>query len=248
MAMLRALLSEKGYRKMLDIMGSDQALADTGTPYASGRAAYTLAILGTPSVTIPWMIQFGGHHLALNVTLSGEKAVLAPVLTGYLPAIYTENGKMVCVLADENDKAFALLDTLGDAQREQAIVDHPVSSLVLGPGHDGEMVPPVEVKASTLNQGQRALLFELILEWAGILNDVHAAPRLAEIRNGLDDTYFAWSGLTTREPDHNGASYFRIQGPRLFIEFSPQEPGGDLTMHAHTIYRDPFNAYGRGLT
>ena len=72
-------------------------------------------------------------------------------------------------------------------------------------------------------------------------------PRLAEIKAGLDDTRFAWSGPLTRAPDRNGASYFRVHGPTLFIEFAPQAPGGDLTMHAHTIYRDPSNAYGRAL-
>ena len=248
MALLRILLSDMGYRKVLDIMGSDQALADSGTPYASGRAAYTLAIFGTPVVDRLWMVQFGGHHLALNATMLGEHAGLAPVLTGCLPATYTESGKTVRALAAENDKAFALLGTLTDEQRRQAIFEHSVSDLVLGPGHDGESVQPVGVRGSALDPHQRDMLFDLISEWAGILNDAHVAPRLAEIRHGLNDTCFAWSGPTMHEPDRNGASYFRIQGPTLFIEFSPQEPGGDPTMHVHTIYRDPSNAYGRALT
>jgi len=140
-----------------------------------------------------------------------------------------------------------VLADLDEGQRNQAIIDHPVSELVLGPGHDGETIEPVGVKASTFSPKQLAMLFDLISEWAGILNEVHAAPRLAEINAELDDTYFAWSGPTSHEPDRNGASYFRIQGPRLIIEFSPQQPGGDLTMHVHTIYRDPANAYGRAL-
>lgn len=248
MALLRTLLSDSGYRKVLDIMGSDQALADAGQPYACGRSAYTLAIFGAPSVDRLWMVQFGGHHLALNVTMLGEHGVLAPALTGCLPAIYTEDGKRVRALAAENDMAFALLSALDDGQRGQAIIDHGVSDLMLGPGHDGEAVQPAGVKASVLDGRQRDMLYGLILKWAGILNDAHAAPRLAEIRDGLDDTYFAWSGPITREPDRNGASYFRIQGPKLFIEFAPQEPGDDLTMHVHTVYRDPPNAYGRALT
>lgn len=247
MALLRVLLSERGHRKVLDIMGSDQALADGGTPYASGRAAYTLAIFGTPDADGPWMVQFGGHHLALNAVMLGEHAVLAPVLTGCLPATYTRDGKRVRALAAENDKAFALLGSLDEARRGRAIIAHRVSDLVLGPGHDGEAVRPEGVKASALDRRQQAMLYDLILEWAGILNDAHAGPRLAEIRDGLGDTHFAWSGPTTHEPGRNGASYFRIQGPRLFVEFSPQEPGGDLTMHAHTIYRDPLNAYGRAF-
>ena len=248
MVLLRVLLSDRGYRKVLDIMGSDQALADTGTPYAAGRAAYTLGIFGTPGVTDLWMVQFGGHHLALNVTLLGEHGVLAPVLTGCLPAIYEEDGNRVRALAAENDRAFALFDTFNDKQRRWANIGHPVSELALGPGRDGETMPSIGVKGSTFNPQQRGMLFDLVLEWAGILNDVHAAPRLAEIKDEMDETFFAWSGPTTCKPDRNGASYFRIQGPRLFIEFSPQEPGGDLTMHVHTIYRDPQNAYGRALT
>jgi hypothetical protein len=248
MDLLRALLSDKGFRKVDEIMGSDQALADKGTDYASGRDAYTVAIFGTPGTETRWMVQFGGHHLALNVTMLGEHGVLAPVLTGCLPAIYTEDGKTIRVLADENDQAFALLDTLDDQQRAQVMIDHPVSDLALGPGHDGEAIPPAGVKGSALSSGQQAMLFDLIGQWAGILNDAHAAPRLAELESGLEETYFAWSGPPSHEPDRNGASYFRIQGPKLFIEFSPQQVGGDPTMHVHTIYRDPDTAYGKALT
>jgi Protein of unknown function (DUF3500) len=71
---------------------------------------------------------------------------------------------------------------------------------------------------------------------------------MAEIIAGLDSTYFAWSGPTTHEPGRNGSAYYRIQGPKLFIEFSPQGVGGDPTMHVHTIYRDPTNDYGRAFT
>jgi hypothetical protein len=247
MNLLRVLLSERGFRKVGEIMGSDQALADRGTNYASGQDAYTIAILGAPGTETRWMVQFGGHHLALNITMLGEHGVLAPALTGCLPAIYTKNGKTIRVLADENDQAFALFGTLDDQQRTQALIDHPVSDLALGPGQDGETIAPVGVKGSSLAPEQQAMLYDLTCEWAGILNDVHAGPRLAELKNGLDETYFAWSGPTTREPDRNGASYFRIQGPKLFIEFSPQQVGGDPTMHVHTVYRDPDNAYGRAL-
>lgn len=247
MRLLRVLLSAKGYRKVLDIMGSDQALADAGTPFAAGRDAYTLAILGAPSTDAPWMVQFGGHHLALNVIMSGERGVLAPVLTGAQPAVYPGDGGTVRALAAENDKAFALLRSLDEGQRRQAVIGHPVSELVLGPGHDGEAVAPAGLRASAMDGGQRAALLDLASEWAGMVNDAYAAPRLAEIATGLDDTRFAWNGPATCEPGRNGASYFRIQGPKLFIEFSPQQPGGDLTMHVHTIYRDPTNNYGRAL-
>jgi hypothetical protein len=157
-------------------------------------------------------------------------------------------GNTIRVLAAEDHKAFALFDTLDDQQRAQVMIDHPVSELAVGPGHDGEAVPPAGVRGSALSPQQQVMLFDLICEWAGILNDAHAAPRLAEIKAGLEETYFAWSGPMSHEAERNGASYFRVHGPKLFIEFSPQQVGGDPTMHVHTIYRDPENAYGRALT
>lgn len=63
-----------------------------------------------------------------------------------------------------------------------------------------------------------------------------------------NDTYFGWSGPTTHEPGRNGSAYYRTQGPKLIVEFAPQDPGGDSTMHVHTVYRDPTNDYGTAFT
>jgi len=51
MHVLATLLSPMGYQKVLDIMGSDQALADSGTNFAAGRDVYTIGIFGVPDVT-----------------------------------------------------------------------------------------------------------------------------------------------------------------------------------------------------
>jgi len=193
------------------------------------------------------MLQFGGHHLALNITMWGEHGALTPTLTGAQPAVYRSNGKTVRALAQESDKAFALLHALDDAQRKQAILNYRVNDLVLGPGHDGESIQPEGLKAAAMNQQQQRMLLDLISEWAEILHDAYAIPRMAQIKAGIVDTYFAWSGPTAHEPGKNGAAYYRIQGPKLVIEFAPQGVGGDPTMHVHTIYRDPTNDYGRGL-
>ncbi len=245
--LLQVLLSANGYQKVLDIMGSDQALADGGTNFSSGTAFYTVGIFGTPSGTTPWMLQFGGHHLGLNVVFVQATGVMTPTLTGAQPAVYTANGRTVRVLAQENDKAFALMDVLDEEQRKQAILNFRVGDLVLGPGQDGKTIAPEGLKASAMTEAQRARLLDLIAQWSGIVNDGFAAPRLGEIKAGLPDTYFAWSGPTTHEPNRNGTSYYRIQGPKLFIEFSPQGVGGDPSNHVHTVYRDPTNDYARAL-
>lgn len=88
------------------------------------------------------------------------------------------------------------------------------------------------------------MLLDVISEWAGIVQSAYAGSRMEEVKAGLNDTYFAWSGPMTHKPGQNGSSYYRIQGPRIVIEFSPQGVGGNSTMHVHTIYRDPTNDYG----
>ena len=248
MHLLQTVLSPMGYQKMLEIMGSDQALTDAGTNFASGEAVYTIGIFGEPSTTRPWMLEFGGHHLALNIVIAGPGGTMTPTLTGAQPSVYTHGGKTVRVLAQENDTAFALLDTLDEKQKKQAILNYQVNDLVLGPGQAGKQIQPEGLKASEMSAKQRTMLLNVISQWAGIVNDAYAKTRMSEIEADLNDTYFAWSGPVTHTPGRNGSSYYRIQGPRLVIEFSPQGVGGDPTMHVHTIYRDPTNDYGVKLT
>ena len=79
-----------------------------------GKDLYYISILGTPSEKDPWMLQFGGHHLALNITIAGERGILTPTLTGAQPALYTIDGKTVRPLGQESDKALALLNALDE--------------------------------------------------------------------------------------------------------------------------------------
>jgi Protein of unknown function (DUF3500) len=206
-----------------------------------GRDNYYISFLGKPSAADPWMIQFGGHHLGLNITLAGKRSTLAPSHTGAQPAIYEIEGKEVRPLGHEVEKAFALLTSLNDSQRKQAILGFEVRDLVLGPGHDGQMVQPEGIKGADLTEKEREMLLDLASEWTGIMHQAVAAAKMEEMKKNAADTWFAWSG-----PTEKGApAYFRIQGPTVFIEFAPQRLGGDLTKHIHTIYRDPTNDYGR---
>ena len=145
----------------------------------------------------------------------------------------------------ENDKAFALMGSLDEGQRSQAILGYRVSDLVLGPGKDGKTIQPEGLRASAMNDAQRSMLFDLITEWTGIVHESAAKERLAELKAGLNDTWFAWSGPTTAVSGRNGTAYYRIQGPKVVIEYAPQSMGGDPSMHIHSMYRDPTNDYGR---
>jgi Protein of unknown function (DUF3500) len=248
LALVSSALSRKGFDKVQQIMEGDEVnKTKEGNNPIFGKDLYYISILGKPSETDPWILQFGGHHLALNVTIAGEHGVLTPTLTGAQPALYTINGKTVRPLGQESDKALALLNALDDTQRKQAILSYRLADLVLGPGQDGKTIQPEGLKASAMSDRQRAMLLDLISEWAGIIHESAAAARMAELKADINETWFAWSGPTTAAPGSNITAYYRTQGPHLVIEYAPQRLGGDPSMHIHTMYRDPTNDYGRRL-
>jgi hypothetical protein len=243
MNLITLALSRDGFRKVTEIMKGDEVLR-TGAAGRGGKAGgpafgegeYYVAFLGTPSTTAPWILQFGGHHLAINLTLAGRSASMTPSLPAAQPATYTIEGREIRPLGKENDKAFALVNALDAAQRGQAVLSYVVADLVLGPGQDGKVIQPEGLRASAMTPAQQTMLLELVREWAGIVTDAFAEPRMAEIKANLAQTYFAWSGPTT----NGSVAYFRIQGPTLVIEYAPQK----TVDHIHTIYRDPTNDYG----
>jgi hypothetical protein len=251
LALLAATLSREGLQKTMAIVDADQVLETRSAPARRptdrirfGRAEYYLAVLGHPSATDKWMVQFGGHHLAINVTFAAGHETLTPTHTGAQPANYTLEGKTIRPLGDENDKAFALINALSAEQQKAAILGYEVRNLVLGPGTDGKTIAPEGVRASGFTAAQRTMLVELIREWVAILGDEAAAAKMKDVQSGLGETSFAWAGSTT-----NGkGAYFRIQGPTVFIEYAPQGPADANTDHIHTIYRDPTNDYLDGGT
>jgi hypothetical protein len=244
MKLLQVALSAEGYQKVRDIMKGDEVLRTSSSGGAGrggrgpsfGENEYYLAFVGTPSTTAPWTLMFGGHHLAINLTMAGSQATMAPSLPAAQPATFTVEGRTVRPLGDENDKAFALINALDDAKQKQAIIGSRVADLVLGAGQDGRTIQPEGIRASALSAAQQAQLWEIAREWIGIANNAFAEPRMSEIKSHLNDTFFAWSGPTT----NGSAAYFRIQGPTLVIEYAPQ----NNVDHIHTIYRDPTNDYG----
>jgi Protein of unknown function (DUF3500) len=207
-----------------------------------GSDLYYISFLGKPSTTQPWMLQFGGHHLALNITIAGSRGVMTPSLTGAQPATFKVNGETIRPVGRESDKALALLESLDANQRGQAILSYQVPDLVLGPGQDGKKIAPEGLKVSAMNAKQQAMLLDLIGEWAGIMNDNAASTRMAQLKADLNESWFAWSGATSFAPNTNITAYYRIQGPHLVIEYAPQHD--EPTNHVHTIYRDPTNDYG----
>ena len=168
--LLAAALSPMGYRKTMEIVEADEVLklASKAGP-AFGRDEFYISFVGNPSATDRWIIQFGGHHLALNITVVGSQNILTPSHTAAQPASYVVDGKTIRPLGGENDASFALVNALDDTQKKEAIIGAAMRDLVLGPGQDGKSIVPEGVKVSSFNDRQKALLMDLVGQWVGII-------------------------------------------------------------------------------
>jgi Protein of unknown function (DUF3500) len=212
-----------------------------------GSEYYFVSFVGAPSATSPWMLQFGGHHLAINATVVGKDVTLSPSLTGGEPIKVAFNGKTYTLVPNvpvEAQAAYALLQTLSAAQKAKAVVSSTRGDLVLGPGQDGKVLQPEGLPGSAMTAAQKTQFLALIKDRLGVLNANDLAAKMTPITQNLGKTYFAWFGPTTSA----GAAYHRVTGPTVIIEFAPQSNDGDPANHLHNMYRDPTNEYGAAWT
>ncbi|MGK5081587.1 DUF3500 domain-containing protein [Janthinobacterium sp. HLX7-2] len=57
----------------------------TGAAGGYGAGQYSIAFIGTPSKTAPWILQLAGHHLAYNITYNTGKTSATPYFIGVEP-------------------------------------------------------------------------------------------------------------------------------------------------------------------
>ncbi len=242
--LLATSLSEQGYLKTRNILLADddllqdQAQADRRGGF--GSANYWLLLFGQPSESEPWGLQFDGHHLAINLTMVGEKMSCSPAFIGTQPRAIQLDGKEIIVMENEPAYAFDFVHALSDEQRRDALKDDRRGNLQAGAGRDGFRPDPRGLDCSTLTEEQKEALMKLIAVWVKDLPEGPAAARLSEIEAQLDQTRFAWRGPF--EPGSD-ASY-HVYGPGVIIEYAGQDLGGDPAEHLHSIYRNPNNEYG----
>ncbi|MYM21179.1 DUF3500 domain-containing protein [Duganella sp. FT135W] len=61
----------------------------TGLALDYGTDLYSIAFVGTPSNTTPWILQIAGHHLAYNITYNTGKVSATPNFVGVEPPNWT---------------------------------------------------------------------------------------------------------------------------------------------------------------
>ena len=241
---LATVLSKQGYQKARDVMLADDLLLrsekQANRRGGLGTANFWLVIFGQPSLTKPWGVQLDGHHIAYNLTIVGERVSMSPSFVGTQPHRFQLGEEEIVPMGPETKAAFALLNSLDEEQKKQAIQGQKRGRLEAGPGKDGVQPKRRGLSCQTLTPQQRGLLLKLVSFWIDDLPESSYFTRLADIERQLDETFFLWQG-----PQEVGSdASFHLFGPGLIIEYAGQNLGGDPLDHLHSIYRDPSNEYG----
>ena len=253
-AMLSSSLSAKGLKKTQDIMKLNGTLAELCDNFEEyGEWLYWITVMGEPSATEPWGWQLDGHHAIINYFVLGDQVVMSPVFLGSEP-VEAKAGKFkgTIVMQDEQDKGLALITALSDEQQSQAILmrDKQGTHNLSEAYKDNIELDYAGIAAANFDGSQKDILLELIGEYVGNMRPGHAEVRMEEVRQHLDQTYFAWIGGTSSDSVY----YYRVHSPGVLIEFdhqrrvAPTRTREATREHIHTVVRTPNgNDYGKDL-
>src|SRR6266540_7207318 len=227
-------LSPHAYAQAMTIMALEEVL-DRAEGWQEGRHSddYRVVVFGDPALDDRWGWRFEGHHVSVTMTIVDDRVYPTPVFLGANPATVSYAGRPVLrPLAPEEDLARALLDAMGPAGRDRAVISGTAPDDIISYTHPRapERAEPLGVPAGSLGPTARALLDHLLGLYLDRLRPELAAAEAARLRPA--ELHFAWAG-----PRHPGAGhYYRIQGPDLLIEYDNTQNGAK---HAHTVLRRP---------
>ncbi len=259
---LSALLSSQGYLKVNSIMALDdilnvlyqQAFNDKkidekmlkmmqGLKWAHGN--FYISIWGKPQAAEPWGLDFGGHHLALNITVKGNELTTSPLFYGTDPS-EVKSGKYagLRVLSKEEDYGFLLINALSAGQQTKAVMSQAVpKDIITSPQANQRITSYYGISAADFTADQKAILTMLLQEY--IHNFEHqTAHRLFDklLKTGLNKVYFAWIGSL----DNNKPHYYIINAPDFLIEYDNVGFQNDGN-HIHAILHEKGNDFGDDL-
>ena len=245
-----------------DVLAAAQGTGGGGGPrgglsYGSGN--YYLAFLNTPSTTGAWMMQFGGHHYAANISFNqGHIVSTTPHFYGLEPLSFTVNGTTYAPLTQEHDAMAAMLASLTADQLAAAKLSQTFSDATMIPGetNGGNGTFPttkVGIAVSGLSSAQKQLVLEAMKPWVQDMDATVAANLLAIYQSELDGTYIAFTGSGVAGDASSflnaNTNYARIDGPSVWVEFVCQS--GVVfrnQIHYHTVWRDHVRDYAKDLS
>jgi hypothetical protein len=252
--LLARSLSKQGYDKARNIMRLNHTLAELTNDFEGyGENRYWLTFMGEPFENQPWGWQIDGHHLIINYFVLGDQVVMSPVFMGSEPTVAL-SGKYAgtTILQPEETNALGFIQQLPENHRRAAIIGPKGRSENLAEMFKDNVVIPFQgLRADQLSARDRDALLGIVELYIANMDDGHAAIRMREVRQHIDETYFAWKGETASD----AVFYYRIHSPVVLIEFGHQGPialAGERTVatrnHIHTVVRTPNgNDYGKVL-
>ena len=177
-----------------------------------------------------------------NTYVDGKLVGATPSFRGIEPnAAFDLNGRTNQALKVKEAAFTALLAGLSSAQLATAKLSDTFTDLVLGAGKDWAFPDTKEgLKVSEFSAAQKKLVQAAIATYVNDIADTDANAILATYTVGLDDTYVAYAG-TTKLTEQN--DYIRIDGPRVWIEFSMQHGIVLSVNHPHSVWRDRESDY-----
>ena len=259
---LQVALTEQGMQDLEGLLAADDYLVEIGAGSNQyGSDHYYLAFIGEPSTTENWMLQFGGHHMAFNITYMAGVGYPVPMHEGAEPkGSFEINSTTYAPLADEGNALVAMFNSLtADELSNAFLYDEYYSDVLVGPDNGNGTYPSsypygsnrTGVLVSELTEEQQAYVIAAIETWVNDYPANVAEHLLADYTSeaALEDTYIAWAGdeSTGVDVDVSG-TYMRIDGPRLWIEVVCQN--GIIVRnqtHYHTVFRDKTYDYGNSL-
>ena len=254
-ALMRAGLSDRGFRQSRDIMRLNHSLAEITSNFDElGEWLYYLTVMGEPSDEAPWGWQLDGHHLIVNYFALGDQVVMTPTFMGSEPVV-AEAGKYegVSVMQEEQRRGLALAQSLSPSQLERAVIgtSKDGNNALAEAFKDNLDLDYAGIAASDLSARQRELLLDVVEGFVGHMSDGHARVKMEEVRRHLDETHFAWVG----ETGDDAVFYYRVHSPVVLVEFDHQRPVFMRSLprtpqrqHVHAVIRTPNgNDYGKDL-
>jgi hypothetical protein len=244
-ALLAAGLGPQGLVKAHTIMSLEAILAEIeqGKGPVRDPELYYFTLLGNPASSDPWGLSIEGHHVSLNFTLAGGRIASTPSFFGANPAeVRLGSRKGLRTLAAEEDRARALLASLDDKQRAEAVISNDApAEIISANSKKAGTLKPAGIQGAKMSQKQQSLLAALLEEYAASMPADVAADRMQRARSGgIGSVFFAWAGgLATGQPH-----YYRVQGPAFLIEYDNTQNNAN---HIHTVWRDFDGDFGADL-
>ncbi len=245
LALLKASVSEKGYRKADAIMANEDILRQVegradGDTYRD-PVNYFVTIFGTPSNTKPWGWRLEGHHLAINFTFNNNQLLSStPTFWGANPGIVRDGPhKGQEMLKAETDLGFELVNSMTDEQKKVGIfADKAPAEIITGNNRTAVQPEPVGLIYSSMNESQQKLLMKLLDVYVQPYDKEFSAKLMEKIKKGgINSLSFAWAGSLKPGIPY----YYRIQGPTVLIEYDNTQNNAN---HVHTVVRDLTNDFG----